>query len=888
MKKNYCLISHTHWDREWYLPFENFRIRLVDLIDNLLDILEKDANYRFHLDAQTIVLEDYLEIRPHKRAVLEGHIKNGRILVGPWYVQNDFHLTSGEATVRNLMIGTKIAKSFGNSMPIGYAADQFGLIAQLPQIIRGFGLTEGVFGRGIDRHVTEFFWESEDGSKILCKHMCFWYNNAQRLPENVNGTLGLLRNCGEMCAARAVDSNYLLMNGVDHLEAQENLSAVLDAVRPYLNEDEAVFQDTLPELIARMKKEVAENGIELPTFRGEFRDNGANNVLTGTLSSRVYMKRANVKTQTALEKQIEPLYALLATEGVKGYPHDYMTYLWKLLIQNHPHDSICGCSVDAVHRHMMDRFERLEENTSDLITRGVELLNSHIERGDLTDRDYRVLLLNGTQWSDGTSVKAVADIPVNEDTGAFVILDEAGKECPFVVEEIRRNVGKRILSPINLPGEKRVNRYTIRIDAGKTEGVGYRTLLLRPVEGALAEGMTVGGDPYMMENESLAVRILPDGRVDLTDKRNGAVYRGILGLEDTADRGESYIFMPGDPMTNVSSEGIDAKVEILAENRMESRRKVSYTLNVQREEGSGTVDVEMILSLDRKGDAFGVAIKLNNQTIRHRLRLLLPTDLKTETNYAGQPFDCIVRNKVSVYDNDTDHPNTDYVGVEDGERGIAILQEGLYEYEQCTDERNTLALTLLRSTGRITDTYENEANMTEGWTSPEGFCLGIHESRLAIVPYAGSHVDAAIPARSQGFLSPVKAVVCPVDYNKFVGGRPFVQASDIPDIFYRPLENAHRVLAPAARFLTLTSKVKDAMILSALKGAEDGRGLIVRVFNSTSEEMPFTATFPREIASADLVNLNEEYVDFLAVENGHGVSLTAKPKQIVTLRIVFR
>jgi alpha-mannosidase len=228
------------------------------------------------------------------------------------------------------------------------------------------------------------------------------------------------------------------------------------------------------------------------------------------------------------------------------------------------------------------------------------------------------------------------------------------------------------------------------------------------------------------------------------------------------------------------------------------------------------------------------------------------------------------------------------VGVEDGERGIAILEEGLYEYEQRTDDRNTLALTLLRSTGRITDTYENEANMTEGWTSPEGFCLGTHESRLAVVPYVGNHVDAAIPARSQGFLSPVKAVVCPVDYNKFVGGRPFVQASDIPDIFYRPLENADKTLPAAQAFLTVTAQKKDAMILSALKGAEDGRGIIVRVFNSASEEMPFTIRFAREIASADRVNLNEEYMDFLTVEGGHTVSLTAKPKQILTLRVVLR
>ena len=251
MKKRYCLISHTHWDREWYLPFENFRMRLVDLIDNLLDILKEDKEYRFHLDAQTIVLEDYLAIRPLKKRELEDHIRHGRILVGPWYVQNDFHLTDGEATVRNLMIGTEMAGEFGASMPIGYAADQFGLISQLPQILYKAGLRDCVFGRGFDRGTTEFFWETEDGSKVLCEHMRFWYNNAQRLSPDPEGALNLVRNCGRNCtAANCATGNYLLMNGVDHLEAQEDLTEIMDKVRPMLDEDEEIFQDTLPRIHA--------------------------------------------------------------------------------------------------------------------------------------------------------------------------------------------------------------------------------------------------------------------------------------------------------------------------------------------------------------------------------------------------------------------------------------------------------------------------------------------------------------------------------------------------------------------------------------------------------------------------------------------------------------
>jgi len=884
MSKKYCLISHTHWDREWYLPLENFRMRLVDLMDNLLDILDADSGYRFHLDAQTIVLDDYLEIRPWRKAILEKHIREGRILVGPWYVQNDFHLTSGEATVRNLIIGSKMANDYGKCMQIGYAADQFGLISQLPQILARFGIDNCVFGRGFDRGVTEFFWESEDGSKVICEHMKYWYNNAQRLSADPEGALFLLRNRGELCRAVCAGSNYLLMNGVDHLEAQEDLTEIIEKVRPMLDDDEEVFQDTLPEFIERLKAEVRENGIELKTFRGEFRDNGADNVLTGTLSSRVYLKQMNARAQADLEKKVEPLYSMLDAFGVKAYPQDYLTYLWKVLIQNHPHDSICGCSADAVHRRMVDRYERIEENTSDPLDRGIHELSSHLSRDGLDKTDCRVFLLNPTQLTESRTLLCQVDIPTGEDIGSFVLYD-GEREVPFVVEKIEWDIARRILSPINLPGESRVNRFHIRIDQGDVKGVGYRTLLLKLKEGKL-EVQSKEADATFMENENLAVKINSDGTVDLTHKASGRTYSRILAIEDMVDRGDSYNYRPGDPATRVTSEGKCAVVTVAKENEYTSARKIEYTIDIDRPEGCGKIDVALVLTLDKYGDELDVDFAIDNTATHHRTRVLLPTDLVSEQNYAGQPYDVLLRDKVSKFRNDATHPATDFVGIEDGKGGIAILEEGLYEYEQCTDERNTLALTLIRSTGIISGGIDNEKVTPKVWLNPEGFIIGKTVGRFAVVPYAGDHTGAKIAQRAQRFLSPARAVCRAVDSNKFIGGRPFVQGPGMPDLFYRPIPNADKIMPSALDFVKITEDKPGSIVLSAVKKAEDGSGLIVRVYNSTSEKADFALEFGMNIAGAESVMLNESAEYTLEIKD-KCIALSAKPKEIISVKVAF-
>lgn len=884
MKKRYCLISHTHWDREWYLPFENFRMRLVDLIDNLLDILKEDKEYRFHLDAQTIVLDDYLAIRPSRKRELEDHIRHGRILVGPWYVQNDFHLADGEATVRNLMIGTEMAGEFGASMPIGYAADQFGLISQLPQILYKAGLRDCVFGRGFDRGTTEFFWETEDGSKVLCEHMRFWYNNAQRLSPDPEGALNLVRNCGRNCtAANCATGNYLLMNGVDHLEAQEDLTEIMDKVRPMLDEDEEIFQDTLPEFMQRLRREVEENGIELKTFRGEFRDNGASNVLTGTLSSRTYLKQANARSQVELERELEPLCTLLSAAGIKDYPHDYLHYLWKLLIENHPHDSICGCSVDAVHEHMMDRFDRIHENTTDLFSRAMDELSSHLEPLKI-DGEYRVILLNATSRASDAPVRAVVDVMKEEDCGGIELYDENGNTVPFVYEKCEPDVGRRILSPINLPGESRVARYTIVVDAGVIEGYSYRTLSVKVSDKPAVEAGISDCTADVMENENLRVKINSDGTADVTDKRSGREYKNLLAFEDTADRGTLYNYVHGDPAGDITTYGTKAELTAVENNELIQKRTVKLTIKADREEASGEIGITMTLTLAKGAEMLDVQLEIDNALENHRLRALVPTGIKADSNFASQPYDVLERSKVSIYPYDSDHPSSDFAAVEGDGHGIALFHEGLYEYEQMTDENDTLALTVLRSVGRITGEWEERNTMTQLWVTPGGQCIGKNTAHFAVMPYAGDHVKAELAAKAMQFLAPVYSASRSRDPNKFIGGRPFVQGPGMPDLFYRPVKNASKKLPQSASIIKLES-AENAVVVTAVKESVSG-GIVVRAYNSTSGERKFSIECPLfGIKKAQSVSLLEnEVYEELTVDSGR-VEYIAKPKEIVTVHI---
>ncbi len=374
-ERTLLVVPHTHWDREWYLTFQQFRMKLVATVDAVLDIMERDPGYaRFLLDGQTIILDDYLEVRPENAARLQRLAREGRILVGPWYIQPDEFLVSGESLIRNLLRGRRMAREYGGAMNVGYVPDTFGHIAQLPQILRGFGMETAVFWRGVGPEMTgDFRWRAPDGEEVRVVWLRDGYGNAANLP--MDGEQ-LARRAREIAARWSAENPYvLLMNGSDHLPPQAELPEMMRQANERLSADHLRLQiGTLPEYISHLPADTS----ALPVHEGELRSSYRAPLLPATLSARVWLKQRNATCEAALSRWAEPVSALAWTLGA-DYPAGFLDLAWKLLLQNQPHDSICGCSIDQVHAEMLPRYDQSEQVANALTSAGLQFIADKIE-----------------------------------------------------------------------------------------------------------------------------------------------------------------------------------------------------------------------------------------------------------------------------------------------------------------------------------------------------------------------------------------------------------------------------------------------------------------------------------------------------------------------------
>lgn len=908
---HYCVISHTHWDREWYETQEQFRLRVIDLFDNLLDLLDQQPTYVFHMDAQAIVVEDYLEIKPDNRSRVERYIRAGRLLIGPWYVQNDFFLTSGEATVRNLLLGIELSQQYGCCTRIGYAPDQFGLISQLPQILRGFGIDNCVFGRGClrlhvlpdgsvdepEKNPAEFIWKGPDGSDVLAVWMCYWYNNAQRFSADIDKALRLATLQKELFAGRAATPYLLLMNGVDHLEAQEDLLPILQQVQLRLPADEKIYQTTMPHYL-----ELVRSALEQPLSvrTGEMMDGRDGNLLKDTSSSRIYLKIKNTALQNLLSNQLEPLYTLLESFGMAGiYPAAELRYLWKMLIRNHAHDSICGCSKDAVHRHMEDRFAAIGELADRLLCRGMHQLALHTCAG-LPEEDYVVTIFNALERPRTEIVELDVDICAADHPAGLTITAPNAAPVPFEVLS-HTQLNKFVITPVNLPGFIATDRYRIRMLAQDIPASGFSTYHVQtdtqtasaPAAQCFCEQ---GADGiWVLENRALRLEADTSGRISLLHKASGRRYADILELSDSADLGHSYISVPAaDDQPVLFSAFIP---QISAESgALQSRLFLHYDVQLpacyafsakRRSEAPVPFALDLMLTLGAADEYVRVRTSFTNTAKDHRLRLLVKTGLDSELSYALSPFDIVTRSK---WKNDrricdeTEH-NSGMAAICQGQDMLSVLNCGIYSYENLQDAQGTLAFTLVRATGRISEEGPGLPE-DDAWVVPENQCLRPIVCELALLPLHAAHsgcgrtLAAEAAYRAKTFQNPLLAQSEPIERRKFMGGRTAVQDSSIAELFYRPLEYAACNLGRSAQLFSLET---DNVIVTALKKAWHADGYILRMFNAAPQTQQACLRL-YEFAGYDafVTNLEETEREALPTDNAL-LRLDMQPAQIVTL-----
>jgi len=361
------LVPHTHWDREWYEPFQRFRLRLVDLLDDVIARAEADPTFHFTLDGQLAAVDDYLEVRPEAAPRITALVHTGQFAIGPWAILMDEFLCSGESIVRNLEWGLRRAGELGGAMPVGYLPDMFGHCAQMPQILAGAGLRQACVWRGVpaavDRHA--FAWQAPDGTAVRAEYLPGGYGNAAELvadPDRLSRA-----TADHVAAARPWFGTdpILAMYGTDHSAPLPWLSAAVAGVGAGPADAAGVDGGirlrlcTLAQYLERYERHDGTAVDGLPVWRGELRSHARANILPGVLSNRPHLKRDLSHAERMVERYAEPLAALWTPP--ERWPARLLELAWQRLVQCSCHDSVTGCGVDETAVQVAARIAEAEQ-----------------------------------------------------------------------------------------------------------------------------------------------------------------------------------------------------------------------------------------------------------------------------------------------------------------------------------------------------------------------------------------------------------------------------------------------------------------------------------------------------------------------------------------------
>ena len=749
------LVPHTHWDREWYRPFQSFRMQLVDLVDRVLDMLEADPDFAFTLDGQLATIDDYLAIRPEQADRIRSHVVSGRLAIGPWQILMDEFLVSGETLVRNLEMGWKRAEDFGGPMRVGYLPDMFGHVAQMPQILRRAGAADAVVWRGvpasIDRHA--FRWESPDGSWVRAEYLAAGYGNAAGLFAVPDGLEAAAARLADWARPWFGNDPLLAMYGTDHAAPVPELAGLVSR----LNEIQDASQMRIGTL-AQYLDAAPPLPTDAPCWRGEMRSGARANVLMGVSSARIDIKQAAGRAERLLERYAEPLSALHV--GRDAWPEPFLHLAWGKVIENSAHDSICGCSIDAVVAQVLVRYAEAEQIASTLARRAAASLAASVPRG-------AVAVTNPSPFRRSGHVEVELAVPDEWQSVALELADgrrvatqELARKEPLLLDAdlrgdqvddlFRRFHGREIFdhawNGYRIEGRRLIlevddepdpewldvdglrAEVTAALRAAPTDTWRVRIVArprrrlaasipapalgwtaARPVEGAgvTDQAVRVTSDGRAISNGLVSVTISADGTLRI-EAADGTIAEGIGRMEDGGDFGDSYNYAPPASDTVVAEPRevrVRADLSGPVRGRVVVDRAYDWPSGVERDGSARTTetvptDVRMEVELHAGERFVRIMLAFENRSDDHRVRFAAPLPRPADRSHAEGQF-AVVERGLMGEGGYHEEPLATYPahGWVDG-GGLAILLDHVAEYE-LTDRGRAVALTVLRSTGLI-------------------------------------------------------------------------------------------------------------------------------------------------------------------------------------------
>lgn len=908
MKKQAFIVSHTHWDREWYLPFHKFRMKLLKTVDMVFNLLEMDPDYKhFVLDGQAVILEDYLELRPGYEKRIKKLVDSGRLSIGPWYILPDEFLVSAESTIRNLILGHRVCADFGGAQKVGYMPDSFGHIAQIPQILSQAGIDSFIYTRGSGEELDElgiaYNWIGPDGSSVLAINQLRNYCNAGALGYSEFGLNNTNRRPSIELAVRQVGKFlsdeklstagvFLLNNGCDHLLPQPELPQIISALR------EAYPEVTFQHCDYRNYLEAVRRAGEKGQFRGELRHGKYHLILSGVWSSRMYLKQKNEYCQNLLSHFLEPLLSYAFFQFSIPYPDSALRYCWKLLLKNHPHDSICGCSTDEVHLEMMPRFNGVIQTAEQTIMDTIgEIIPDYGETPD-DDLSISIFAFNPLPFSRSQVVQRLLCLPKDLDLSGFRLVDASDRTVDF---EILKRVPVNFFEAIDFRNEvftwKQLEAFELYraelaeyfVEDGAYSfwliqfliedfpALGHQIYRFKPQDSEVPdrheERVKISGNT--ISNEFLRATLHPDGSIDFEDLISGRIYNGLNRLESTEDIGDEYDYSPARNSKTIDSSSCQGTVTAEEQGRLSGQLKAAFAWRLPRgiqldrsRRSEQTIDCGVVVQVMLSAGSPFLEIKLDfdNKVQDHRLRAVFPTPVMSDTLISDGHFYINERKMRPVPVDDwvqapvPTHPQQGFSLVQDEEGGLALFNKGLPEAEGDVDKNGqaSIGLTLMRSVGWLSrgDLLTRHGNAGPMVATPDAQCPGRRSFQYAVMSFKGTYIEAGVKQLSEEYRAPiiVKEGVCE--------------------------ENADR----SGSLVKIQSK---SISVSAIKMSEERDSLIVRLYNLTGESASGLLELGRKAKRAWHVSILEERLGEISLGEPTSVDINLRAYEILTIEIEF-
>lgn len=917
--KVFHVISNTHWDREWRFPFQRNRQMLVEMIDNVLHILEKEPEYRaFHLDSQSVVLTDYLEIRPDKKELIIKLVKEKRLLIGPWFILPDEFLVGGENLIRNLLLGHKICNEFGGVSKVGYSPFSWGQISQLPQLYKEFGIDVIMFYRGVnslDSYYSEFLWEGSDGTKTLTSR----FSTMPRYNFYFYIYRPVIHNEGFNDIEYKWERGGVLFHFADSFQSNEDyftasppdtyykdnikssVEAIINAQADDFTTPHVIWMEghdssgpniKTVQIIKDIKEQFPELNIihstledysnqlkesadyeKLTLVKGERRssqyDRRSGNLYGYTTSARMFLKQINFHAENYLQFYAEPFNSFAGIFGL-NIDDRYLDVAWNYLIQNSAHDSIGGCSLDEIHEDMISRYKQTIEISKGVFERSIKHLVKQISINSFNIKNENPVFLvtfNPTNYNRNEIVEANIDIPQDYDKEFISVVDESGKK--YEVQLIEKSPFEPVLEQLtDRPMYLKMNRYKCYLHLKNVPQFGYKTLLVNPVNKikTVKENIVVKKkNSIHLINNKLSIKVNENGTLNIKDKINNLEFNNIGYFYDEGEGGHAWVNKPISPFVTTLND--KPKISIIENGNLSAtvlvHHKIKLPLNLsersKKKVKKEKVTIDFYITLRKDSDLIEFNIKVNNTVESHRLRIMFPTNIEAKYSYGEGQFDIVKRS--------TERPDTK-----------EWIEQPMYDFPlhhfvDISDNKKGAAVIV---DGLKEYEYKNDKEKTLAITLIRSFeykiqpssvedyswqkgsqCLGLNEFKLAFYPHKGNWQKGNVYENALSFNTPLRLV---------------------------QISKPEGTLPPQGSFIIIEPK---ELIFSAFKKAEYNipNCFVLRLYNPTNKTLEGSINTCFVLNKAEQTTLEELFIQEIKLTGSNSFNIKAEPKKIITLKL---